>query len=157
MTGGKTFTAAVVDVGKISGGHDEILTGSGDGVSEFSEGIGGGFGLMKGEGIQHFRFDFRIANGFNIFTREGRYDNGAVGNGVGNDTGGGAVLCRFGVSHWIKTGRETANRMKGWRVARAGRPKRMAHAAALNRAKRVRWTARRLKMCFNFMMDFLST
>ena len=52
--------------------------------------------------------------------------------------GGGAVLCRFGVGHWIKTGRETANRMKGWRVARAGRPKRMAHSAALNRMKRAR-------------------
>nr|DAJ13428.1 MAG TPA: hypothetical protein [Siphoviridae sp. ctX8T1] len=38
----------------------------------------------------------------------------------------------------IKTDRETANRMKGWRVVRAGRPKRMAHAAALNRAKWVR-------------------
>lgn len=33
MTGGKTFTAAVVDVGKISGGHEKVLTGSGDGVS----------------------------------------------------------------------------------------------------------------------------
>ena len=50
---------------------------------------------MKGEGIQHFRFDFRIANGFNIFTREGRYDNGAVGNGVGNDTGGGEIRDGF--------------------------------------------------------------
>lgn len=37
MTGGKTFTAAVVDVGKISGGHEKVLTGSGDGVSEFIE------------------------------------------------------------------------------------------------------------------------
>lgn len=52
--------------------------------------------------------------------------------------GGGAVLCRFGVSHWIKMAIETANRMKGWRVARAGRPKRMAHSAALNRMKRAR-------------------
>lgn len=60
--------------------------------------------------------------------------------------GGGAVLCRFGVGHRFvngihgqnKTDRETANRMKGWRVARAGRPKRMAHSAALNRVKRAR-------------------
>lgn len=37
MTGGKTFTAAVVDVGKISGGHEKVLTGSGDGVNEFIE------------------------------------------------------------------------------------------------------------------------
>ncbi len=37
MTGGKTFTATVVDVGKISGGHEKVLTGSGDGVSEFIE------------------------------------------------------------------------------------------------------------------------
>lgn len=63
--------------------------------------------------------------------------DGMVGSGR-FAVGGGAVLCRFGVSHWIKTGRETANRMKGWRVARAGRPKRMAHSAALNRMKRAR-------------------
>lgn len=37
MTGGKTFTAAVVDVGKISGGHEKVLTGSGGGVNEFIE------------------------------------------------------------------------------------------------------------------------
>lgn len=56
------------------------------------------------------------------------------------------MLCRFGVGHRFvngihgqnKTDRETANRMKGWRVARAGRPKRMAHSAALNRVKRAR-------------------
>ena len=37
MTGGKTFTTAVVDVGKVGGGHEKVLTGSGDGVSEFIE------------------------------------------------------------------------------------------------------------------------
>lgn len=37
MGRGKAFTAAVVDVGKISGGHEKVLTGSGDGVSEFIE------------------------------------------------------------------------------------------------------------------------
>lgn len=76
----------------------KLAAGDGAGfgqLCEFSEGIGGRFGLMKGEGIQHFRFDFRIANGFNIFTREGRYDNGAVGNGVGNDTGGGEIRDGF--------------------------------------------------------------
>lgn len=57
-------------------------------LGEFSEGIGGGLGLVKGEGIQHFRLDFRVANGFNMFIREGRYDNCAVGNGEGNDAGG---------------------------------------------------------------------
>lgn len=76
----------------------KLAAGDGAGfgqLGEFSEGIGGGFGLMKGEGIQHFRFDFRIANGFNMFIREGRYDNGAVGNGVGNDTGGGEIRDGF--------------------------------------------------------------
>lgn len=76
----------------------KLAAGDGAGfgqLGEFSEGIGGGFGLMKGEGIQHFRFDFRIANGFNIFTREGRYDNCTVGNGVGNDTGGGKICDGF--------------------------------------------------------------
>lgn len=64
-------------------------------LGEFSEGIGGGFGLLEGEGIQHFRLDFRVANGFNMFIREGRYDNGTVGNGVGNDTGGGEICDGF--------------------------------------------------------------
>ena len=76
----------------------KLAAGDGAGLGqlgEFSEGSGGGLGLMKGEGIQHFRLDFRIANGFNIFTREGRYDNGAVGNGVGNDTGSGEICDGF--------------------------------------------------------------
>lgn len=64
-------------------------------LGEFSEGIGGGFGLMEGKGVKHFRLDFRVANGFNMFIREGRYDNGAVGNGVGNDTGGGEIRDGF--------------------------------------------------------------
>ncbi len=85
---------------EMTAGYKGFKLAAGDGagfgqLGEFSEGIGGGFGLMKGEGIQHFRFDFRIANGFNIFTREGRYDNGAVGNGVGNDTGGGEIRDGF--------------------------------------------------------------
>lgn len=50
---------------------------------------------MKGEGIQHFRLDFRVANGFNMLIREGRYDNCTVGNGVGNDTGGGEICDSF--------------------------------------------------------------
>lgn len=37
MTGGKTFVAAIVDVGKISGSHEKVLAGSGGGVSEFIE------------------------------------------------------------------------------------------------------------------------
>ena len=37
MGRGKAFTAAVVDVGKVGGGHEKVLTGSGDGVSEFIE------------------------------------------------------------------------------------------------------------------------
>ena len=59
------------------------------------EGTGGRFGLMKGEGIQHFRLDFRVANGFNMFIREGCYDNCTVGNGVGNDTGSGEICDGF--------------------------------------------------------------
>lgn len=73
----------------------KLAAGDGAGfgqLGEFNEGTGGGFGLMKGEGIQHFRLDFRVANGFNMFIREGRYDNCAVGNGVGNDTGS-AEIC----------------------------------------------------------------
>ena len=76
----------------------KLAAGDGAGfgqLGEFSEGIGGGLGLMKGEGIQHFRLDFRVANGFNMFTREGRYDNCTVGNGVGNDTGGGEICDGF--------------------------------------------------------------
>ena len=76
----------------------KLAAGDGAGVgqlSEFNEGIGSGFGLMKGEGIQHFRLDFRVANGFNMFIREGRYDNCTVGNGVGNDTGGGEICDGF--------------------------------------------------------------
>ena len=37
MTGGKTFATAIVNVGKISGGHEKVLAGSGGGVSEFVE------------------------------------------------------------------------------------------------------------------------
>ena len=76
----------------------KLAAGDGAGfgqLSEFSEGIGGGLGLLKSEGIQHFRLDFRIANGFNMFIREGRYDNCTVGNGVGNDTGGGEICDGF--------------------------------------------------------------
>ena len=76
----------------------KLAAGNGAGfgqLGEFSEGIGGGLGLMKSEGIQHFRLDFRVANGFNVFIREGRYDNCAVGNGVGNDAGGGQVCDGF--------------------------------------------------------------
>ena len=76
----------------------KLAAGDGAGfgqLGEFNEGTGGGFGLMKGEGIQHFRLDFRIANGFNMFIREGRYDNCTVGNGVGNDTGSGEICDGF--------------------------------------------------------------
>lgn len=37
MGRGKAFTATIVDVGKVGGGHEKVLTGSGDGVSEFIE------------------------------------------------------------------------------------------------------------------------
>ena len=76
----------------------KLAAGDGAGfgqLGEFNEGTGGGFGLMKGEGIQHFRLDFRVANGFNMFIREGRYDNCTVGNGVGNDTGSGEICDGF--------------------------------------------------------------
>ena len=76
----------------------KLAAGDGAGfgqLGEFSEGIGSGLGLVKGEGIQHFRLDFRVANGFNMFIWEGRYDNCAVGNGVGNDTGGGEICDGF--------------------------------------------------------------
>lgn len=76
----------------------KLAAGDGAGfgqLSEFSEGIGGGLGLMKGEGIQHFRLDFRVANGFNMFIREGNENNVGVGNGVGNDTGSAKVRDGF--------------------------------------------------------------
>lgn len=76
----------------------KLAAGDGAGfgqLGEFNEGTGSGFGLMKGEGIQHFRLDFRVANGFNMFIREGRYDNCTVGNGVGNDTGSGEICDGF--------------------------------------------------------------
>lgn len=76
----------------------KLAAGNGAGfgqLCEFSEGSGSGLGLVKSEGIQHFRLDFRIANGFNMLIREGRYDNCTVGNGVGNDTGGGKVRDGF--------------------------------------------------------------
>lgn len=37
MAGGKTFAATIVDVGKIGGGHEKVLAGSGGGISEFIE------------------------------------------------------------------------------------------------------------------------
>lgn len=36
-----------------------------------------------------------IANGFNVFIREGCYDNFTVGNGMGNDAGGGEICDGF--------------------------------------------------------------
>lgn len=93
---GGGFEVSGVFVGQ--GGIDSVegkgfKLGAGDGaglgqLGKFGEGIGGGLGLMKGEGIQHFGLDFRVANRFDMFIREGRYDNCAVGNGVGNDAGG---------------------------------------------------------------------
>lgn len=69
----------------------KLAAGDGAGFGQFGkfgEGIGGGLGLVEGEGIQHFRFDFRVAHGFNVFIGKGRYHDFAVGNGVGNDAGG---------------------------------------------------------------------
>lgn len=68
-----------------------MAAGDGAGIGqlgEFDERIGGGLGLVESEGIQHFGLDLGIANGFNVFIREGRYHNCTVGNGVGNDAGG---------------------------------------------------------------------
>lgn len=69
----------------------KLAAGDGAGFGQFGkfgEGIRGGLGLVEGEGIQHFRFDFRVANRFNMFIGEGRYHDFAVGDGVGNDAGG---------------------------------------------------------------------
>ena len=69
----------------------KLAAGDGAGIGqlgEFDEGIGGGLGLVEGEGIQHFGLDLGITHGFNMFIREGRYHDCAVGDGVRNDAGG---------------------------------------------------------------------
>lgn len=95
--GGRAFIGQGRVDGVIGKGF-KLAAGDGAGLgqlSEFDQGIDGGFGLMEGKGVKHFRLDFRVANGFNVFIREGRYDNCAVGNGVGNDAGGGQVCDGF--------------------------------------------------------------
>ena len=100
---GKRFEVCGVFIGErridgAAGKGFKLAAGDGAGfgqLSEFSEGIGGGLGLVEGEGIQHLMFDLGIANGLNMFIREGRYHDFAVGNGVGNDAGSAKVRDGF--------------------------------------------------------------
>ena len=66
----------------------KLAAGDGAGLGQFGkfgEGIRGGLGLMKGEGIQHFRLDLGIANGFNQVAGSGDGNDFAVGDGVRNN------------------------------------------------------------------------
>lgn len=88
---------AFIGEGRIDGAAGKgfkLTAGDGAGIGqfgEFDEGIGGGLGLVEGEGIQHFGLDLGIANGFNQVAGSGDGDDFAVGDGVRDDADSGQV------------------------------------------------------------------